>query len=103
LYRAIDSVWDTVEFFFSKSRDLPAAKRFFKRALERHGPPDCVVIDGSQTNRKAIRFCDATNRLKAGAERQDQAYQDQVQQIPQQSDRAGSSANQASCAIHARF
>jgi transposase-like protein len=31
LYRAIDSVGDTVEFFFSKSRDLPAAKRFFKR------------------------------------------------------------------------
>jgi hypothetical protein len=66
LYRAIDSVGDTVEFFFSKSRDLPAAKRFFKRALERHGRPDCVVIDGSQTNREAIRSCDATNRLKAG-------------------------------------
>jgi hypothetical protein len=28
LYRAIDSVGDTVEFFFSKSRDLPAAKHF---------------------------------------------------------------------------
>jgi putative transposase len=41
LYRAIDSVGDTVEFFFSKSRDLPAAKRFFKRALERHRRPDC--------------------------------------------------------------
>ncbi|ESX66308.1 hypothetical protein X759_28020 [Mesorhizobium sp. LSHC420B00] len=27
LYRAIDSVGDTVEFWFSESRDLPAAKR----------------------------------------------------------------------------
>ena len=67
LYRAIDSVGDTVEFFFSKSRDLPAAKRFFKRALERHDRPDRVVIDGSQTNREAIRSCDTTNRLKARA------------------------------------
>ena len=29
LYRAIDSVGDTDEFFFSEYRDLAAAKRFF--------------------------------------------------------------------------
>jgi len=28
LYRAIDSVGDTVDFWFSEHRDLPAAKRF---------------------------------------------------------------------------
>jgi putative transposase len=39
LYRAIDSVGDTVEFHFSEHRDLPAAKRFFRKALERHGRP----------------------------------------------------------------
>jgi putative transposase len=50
----------------AKSRDLPAAKRFFKRALERHGRPDRVVIDGSQTNREAIRSCDATNAAADG-------------------------------------
>lgn len=64
LYRAIDSVGDTVEFYFSEQRDLPAAKRFFRKALERHGRPDRVVIDGSQTNREAIVSCDATNRLQ---------------------------------------
>lgn len=35
LYRAIDNVGDTVEFFFSENRDLPAAKRFLRKALER--------------------------------------------------------------------
>ncbi|WP_027161682.1 IS6 family transposase [Mesorhizobium sp. WSM1293] len=64
LYRAIDTVGDTVEFWFSEQRDLPAAKRFFRKALERHGRPDRVVIDGSQTNHEAIVCCDITNRLQ---------------------------------------
>ncbi|MEP9374700.1 IS6 family transposase [Mesorhizobium sp. KR1-2] len=63
LYRAIDNVGDTVEFWFSEHRDLPAAKRFLRKALERHDRPDRVVIDGSQTNREAIISCDAENRL----------------------------------------
>jgi transposase-like protein len=40
LYRAIDSVGDTVEFLFSEHRDLRAAKRFFRMALQRHGRPE---------------------------------------------------------------
>ncbi|MFK4063947.1 IS6 family transposase, partial [Brucella anthropi] len=31
LYRAIDSNGDTVEFYFSKHRDLTAAKRFLRK------------------------------------------------------------------------
>jgi putative transposase len=53
---AIDSVGDTVEFYFSEQRDLPSAKRFFRKALERHDRSDRVVIDGSQTNLEAIVF-----------------------------------------------
>jgi transposase-like protein len=64
LYRAIDSVGDTIEFFFSEHRDLPAAKRFMRKALARHGRPDRIIIDGSQTNREAIVSCDAENRLR---------------------------------------
>ena len=67
LYHAVDSVGDTVEFLFREQRDLPAAKRFFKQALDRHGRPDRVVIDGSQTNREVIILCDATNRIETGA------------------------------------
>lgn len=58
LYRAIDSVGDTVEFWFSEYRDLPAA------TLARHARPDRIVIDGSQTNREALVSCDATSRLQ---------------------------------------
>ncbi|WP_292673428.1 IS6 family transposase [Mesorhizobium sp.] len=64
LYRAIDSVGDTVEFWFSEHRDLLAAKRFFRKALERHDRPDRIVIDGSQTNHEAITSCDAANGLQ---------------------------------------
>lgn len=63
-YRAINSAGATVEFWFSAQRDLPAAKRFLRKALMRHGRPGRIVIDGSQTNRKAIVSCDAENRLR---------------------------------------
>lgn len=69
LYRAIDSVGDTVEFFFSQHRDLPAAKRFMRKALARHIRPDRIVIDGSQTNREAIVSCDAESRLRGRSRR----------------------------------
>jgi putative transposase len=64
LYRAIDSLGDTVEFLFSEYRALLAAKRFIRKALKRHGRPDRVVIDGSQTNREAIIACDSESRLR---------------------------------------
>lgn len=64
LYRAIDSVGDTVEFFFSENRDLVAAKRFLRKALACHGRPGRIVIDGSQTNREAILKCDGESRLQ---------------------------------------
>jgi putative transposase len=64
LYRAIDSVGATVEFFFNEHRDLAAAKRFLRKAFQRHGCPERIVIDGSQTNREAIRSCDAESQLR---------------------------------------
>jgi transposase-like protein len=69
LYRAIDSVGDTVEFCFSETRDLPAAKRFLRKALARHGRPDRIVVDGSQTNHQAIRSCDAESRLRGRSQK----------------------------------
>jgi transposase-like protein len=64
LYRAIDSNGDTVEFWFSERRNLTAAKRILCKALKRHGRPERIVIDGSQTNREAILSCDTTDRLQ---------------------------------------
>ena len=68
LYRAIDSNGDTVEFWFSERCNLTAAKRFLARALKRHGRPERIVIDGSQTNREAILSCDAESRLQDSSE-----------------------------------
>ncbi len=69
LYRAIDRNGDTVEFWFSERRNLAAAKRFLRKALKRHGRPERIVIDGSQTNREAILSCDTTDRLQDRARR----------------------------------
>ncbi|PVE22795.1 IS6 family transposase [Microvirga sp. KLBC 81] len=70
LYRAIDSNGDTVEFWFSERRNLTAAKRFLRKALKRHGRPERIVIDGSQTNREAILSCDTTDRLQDRSRRE---------------------------------
>ena len=64
LYRAIDGHGDTVEFWFRERRNLTAAKRFLGKALKRHGRPERIVIDGSQTNKEAIQLCDAESRLE---------------------------------------
>ena len=64
LYRAIDSNGNTVEFWLSERRNLTAAKRFLRKALQRHGRPERIVIDGSQTNKEAILSCDAEGRLQ---------------------------------------
>ena len=69
-YRAIDSNRDTVEFWFSERCNLTAAKRFLRKALKRHGRPERIVIDGSQTNREAILRCDAECRLRDRSRRQ---------------------------------
>jgi putative transposase len=69
LYRAIDSNGDTVEFWFSERRNLTAAKQFLRKALKRHGRPERIVIDGSQTNREAILSCDTADRLQNKSQR----------------------------------
>jgi len=63
-YRAIESNGCTVEFWLSEHRYLSAAKRFFKKALTRHGRPERVVIDGSQTNQEAIISFDTISHLQ---------------------------------------
>ena len=70
LYRAIDSNGDTVEFWFSEHRSLTAAQRFLRQALTRHGRPERIIIDGSQTNREAILCCDTLDWLQDRSRRQ---------------------------------
>jgi transposase-like protein len=46
LYRAIDEHGLTVNFLLSERRDILAAGQFFTGAIERHGAPDRVTLDG---------------------------------------------------------
>jgi putative transposase len=64
LYRAIDKGGATVDFMFTATRNLNDAKRFFRRAYQRHGLPVQVTIDGSQTNLEAAKLCHAEVRLR---------------------------------------
>ena len=102
LYRAIDSNGDTVEFWFSERRNLTAAKRFLRKALKRHGRPERIVIDGSQTNREAILSCDTETGCRTDQARA-QADPDPAESIPQQSHRAGSPRHQAPGPTDARL
>jgi len=46
LYRAVDKQGLTVDFLLSEHRDIAAAKRFFTKAIERHGTPETITLDG---------------------------------------------------------
>jgi transposase-like protein len=63
LYRAIDKSGATVEFLFSKTRNLEDAKRFFRKAFVRYRLPTQITIDGSQTNLEAARVSHGVKRM----------------------------------------
>jgi transposase-like protein len=46
LYRAVDKRGLTGGFLLSEHRDISAAKQFFTRAIERHGAPQRIRLDG---------------------------------------------------------
>ena len=52
-YCAIDSTGETVDFWFSKHRDLPAAKRCLRKALEHSGERHRSLL----TIARRLRFC----------------------------------------------
>lgn len=63
LHRNIESFGETEKFFFTEHPDSSAAERFFQKAFARYGRPNRIVINGSQTNNKAIASCDLQNSL----------------------------------------
>src|SRR5215204_1598230 len=54
LYRAVDRQGLTVDFLLGEHRDIAAAKRFFKRAIEQHGPPMRITLDGCPATHAAV-------------------------------------------------
>ncbi len=54
LYRAVDSLGNTIEFLLRKRRDKAAAKAFFRKAFKNNDIPDKVNIDKSGSNKSAL-------------------------------------------------
>lgn len=54
LYRAIDKHGDTLEFMVSAKRDEKAARKFFKKTIDKYGLPDKVNVDKSGANGAAL-------------------------------------------------
>ncbi|HFQ5065491.1 TPA: IS6 family transposase [Vibrio vulnificus] len=54
LYRAVDKVGNTIDFYLSETRDEAAAQAFLDKAIGKHGLPDKVVIDKSSANAAAL-------------------------------------------------
>ncbi|KHJ65682.1 integrase, partial [Pantoea rodasii] len=59
LYRAVDSVGQTIDFLLTARRDAAAALRFFRKAIRHHGEPEVVTIDKSGANTAALATLNA--------------------------------------------
>jgi len=54
LYRAVDERGKTVESYLSRTRDLAAAKAFFRKALKHHGEPRSITLDAFKPSHAAL-------------------------------------------------
>ncbi|MFC0139332.1 IS6 family transposase [Erwinia mallotivora] len=59
LYRAMDTVGQTIDFLLTVKRDATAALRFFRKAIRQHGEPEVVTIDKSGANTAALTTLNA--------------------------------------------
>src|ERR1700730_15370039 len=56
LYRAVDRAGQTIDFRLSRTRDVAAAKAFFKKAIGHEGrPPHTITLDGYAASHRAVR------------------------------------------------
>jgi putative transposase len=53
-YRAVDKYGAVIDFYLSETRDEPAARAFFDKAINNSGVPDKIVIDKSGANAAAL-------------------------------------------------
>jgi transposase-like protein len=63
LYRAVDQHGNTVEFHLSRTRDMAAAKAFFRKAFKRHGEPRTITLDGFEPSHAALRLMGMRNEF----------------------------------------
>lgn len=61
--RAVDERGRTVESYLSRTRDMAAAKAFFRQALQHHGEPRSITLDGFEPSHAALRRMDMNNEF----------------------------------------
>ncbi|PGT61165.1 IS6 family transposase, partial [Bacillus cereus] len=68
LYRAVDSDGNTIDFYFSKTRDHKAAKRFFKKALRSFhvSKPRVITVDKKPAYPMAIEELKKEKKMLVG-------------------------------------
>jgi putative transposase len=66
LWRAVDHEGEVLESYVTKKRDKPAALRFLKKALKRHGKAEKIVTDGLKSYPAAMRELGNTDRREMG-------------------------------------
>jgi transposase-like protein len=55
LYRTVDELGHTVASHLRRTRDMTAAKTFFRKALKQHGQPRTITLDGFEPSHSALR------------------------------------------------
>jgi IS6 family transposase len=70
LYRAVDSLGNTLDFFLSTTRDAQAAKHFFRKVLTTPHtvPPRVITVDKNAAYPKAFKELKAEGILPQGCE-----------------------------------
>jgi transposase-like protein len=63
LYRGVDTEGQTLDFFVSAHRDIAAAKRFLRQAIEKRGTPQKITLDGYAASHAAIAELQAEGLL----------------------------------------
>ena len=55
VYRAVDKTGPTIDVLRTEHRDTEAALRFLTHAIQRHGVPDQITIDGREAHAAAMK------------------------------------------------
>jgi len=75
LYRAVDKCGQTIDFRLSRTRDVSAAKAFFKKAIMHEGqPPHTITLDGYAASHRAVREMRTDGLLPKGTKLRSSKY-----------------------------
>ena len=66
LWRAVDHEGEVLESYVTTTRDKPAALKFIKKAMKRHGRPRTVVTDGLRSYGAAMKELGNADRRETG-------------------------------------